>query len=492
MLNELVSLTLLITLLLSVALDAAHRTTVALGIAIIAVVIGSILPDPNIPGAGYFGPARALAAVNFQTLIFIVAMGVFMAIMQRSGAFDWVSQTLVLKSKMQPGVLTVRILLLSYLISLFVNNVTVVFILIPITLGICRQFDLNPVPLSVAQVIAINLGGASTQVGDFPNIIIATSVPTLTFLDFLQNMLPMCFALLVTEIFVFSRMYPQYFTRFEPSPAARVFAADLAERRSVAIKDKTLLAASVLVFASMLAMFVIATQLRIPLSLIPLAGAGIILMVYELRLRKSQSLETTLDKVQRKNIVGDEISRVLAEVHWDVVLFLAALFVVIGSLEHTAVLSWAADFITGASQGNLVLAALLIVLIASFITMSAEAGPATAVFVPVIQKLGALGSGGLLYWALSFGVQAGSSTTMIGANEGPLSARMIEQAARIHDSSDRLTARGFTRIGGRMWLVFIPLSIVYLTGLILLGPVVSLVAFVVALVVALWIAVRGL
>jgi Na+/H+ antiporter NhaD/arsenite permease-like protein len=291
-------------------------------------------------------------------------------------------------------------------------------------------------------------------------------------------------------------MYPQYFTRFEPSPAARVFAADLAERRSTAISDKRLLAWCVAVFAGMLASFVIATQLRVPLSLIPLAGAGIILMVYELRLRKTQSLEATMDKVQRKNVVGDEISKVLAEVHWDVVLFLAALFVVIGSLEHTDVLTWAADFILGTSRGDPVRASLLIVLIASFITMSAEAGPATAVFVPVIRKLGALGagigSGGLLYWALSFGVQAGSSTTMIGANEGPLAARMIEQDARMHDSSNRLTARGFTRIGGRMWLVFIPLSIVYLTGLILLGAIVSLLAFVIALIVALWIAVRGL
>ncbi len=483
-LNEIVSLTLLVALLASVALDVAHRTSVAIGIAILSIVLGSIL--------GFYGPGLALQAVNFSTLVFLVAMGIFMAIMQRSGAFDWVSQTLVLKSRMQPHLLISRILLLSYTISLFVNNVTVVMILVPITLSICRQFDMNPVPLTVAQVVVINLGGASTMVGDFPNIIIATSVPTLTFMDFMTNMFPMCFALVIVTILVLRRMHPEYFVRFEPGPAARAFAADLAERREKAITDKPLLIASIVILAAMLLGFVVAAQLRIPLLLIPAAGAGIILMVFELRLRAKYRSDPTMDKLIRKNVVGDDISKVLAEVHWDVVLFLAALFIVVGSLEAANVLHYATDFITSTSQGSLVLAALLIVVIASLITLSAEAGPATAVLVPVIKGLGGLGSGGLLYWALSFGVQAGSSTTMIGANEGPLAARMIEQDARMHDSPNRLDARGFTRIGGRMWIVMVPLSILYLTGVILIGSIVSLAAFVIALGIALWIAGRGL
>ncbi len=458
-------------------------------------MVGSVLPDPKIPGKGYFNPGDALRAVNFSTLVFLVAMGIFMAIMQRSGAFDWVAKTLVLKSNMQLHILTSRILLLSYAISLFVNNVTVVMILVPITLSICRQFDQNPVPLIVAQVIAINLGGASTMVGDFPNIIIATEVTSLTFVDFLSNMFPMCFALLVADILLLRRMHPEYFAHFEPGPAARVFAADLAERRSTAITDKRLLQAAVVTLGGMLVGFVLAAQLRIPLILIPASGAGIILLVFEIRLRANYRSDPTLDRVLRKNIVGDDISKVLAEVHWDVVLFLAALFIVIGSLEHTDVLQWAADFIIGASAGNPVKASMLIVFIASLITMCAEAGPATAVLVPVIQKLyafGRLGSGNELYWGLSLGVQAGSSTTMIGANEGPLAARMIEQEARRHNSSNRLTARSFTRIGGRAWLVFIPLSIFYLAALITGGWIVSVATFGVAAVAASWIAIRGL
>lgn len=485
-LNEAVALTLLVALLASVALDAAHRTSVAIGIAILSVVFGSFL--------GYFGPGAALMVVNFSTLVFLVAMGIFMAIMQRSGAFDWVAKTLVLKSNMQPHLLTVRILLLSYTISLFVNNVTVVMILVPITLSICRQFDFNPVPLTVAQVVVINLGGASTMVGDFPNIIIATSVPELTFMDFMTNMFPICFALVVVTIFVLRRMHPEYFARFDPGPAARVFAADLEESRARSITDKPLLVASVVVLIGMLIGFVTAAQLRIPLILIPASGAGIILLVYEVRLRANYGQDASLDRVLRKNIIGDDISKVLAEVHWDVVLFLAALFIVVGSLEHTNVLKWAADFIIGTSAGSIVRASVLIIVIASIITLSAEAGPATAVLVPVIQRLsaGGLQSGGVLYWALSLGVQAGSSTTMIGANEGPLAARMIEQDERRHASSNRLTAKAFTRIGARVWAVFIPLSILYLAGVVWFGVVVSLAAFAIALSASVWIALRGI
>ncbi len=485
-LNEAVSLILLIALLSSVAFDAAHRTSVAVGVAILSVVFGILL--------NYFQAWQALAAVNFSTLVFLVAMGVFMAVMQRSGAFDWISKTLVLKSNMQPYVLISRILLLSYAISLFVNNVTVVMIMMPITLSICRQFDLSPVPLAVAQVVVINLGGASTMVGDFPNIIIATSVPELSFMDFMTNMFPICFALVIVTLLVLRAMHPEYFSRFEPGPAARVFAADLAERRDKAITDKPLLVGSVVVLAGMLIGFVAAAQLRIPLVLIPATGMGIILLVYEVRLRARYRQDATMDRMVRKNIVGDDISKLLAEVHWDVVLFLAALFIVVGSLEHTQVLTWAANFIIGMSAGSLVRASMLIIVIASFITLCAEAGPATAVLVPVIKQLnaGGLASGGVMYWALSLGVQAGSSTTMIGANEGPLAARMIEQDSRKHGSPNRLTAAGFTRIGGRVWLVFIPLSIFYLAGVIWFGWLVSLAAFAFAMVATVWIALFGL
>ncbi|HEX9341085.1 MAG TPA: SLC13 family permease [Thermoplasmata archaeon] len=496
MINEIVSLVLLFSLLIAVALDVAHRTTIAMGVAIAAVVVGSILPyegtDPARFGQGYFPPWVALQAVNFETLIFLVGMGVFVAIMQQSGAFDYVTKTLVLKSKMQPGILFVRILLLSYGISCFVNNVSVIFIMVPITLNICRQFGLDPVPFSVIQVAVINLGGASTMVGDFPNIIIATSGTNLSFVDFQVNMFPACFALVIASILLFRRMHREYFTRFEPGPAARAFAADLAERRDTSITDRRLLQASVVVLVGMLGTLVFSTQLGIPLALIPAVGAAIILILYEMRLRVRQPSGAALDKIQRRNLIGDEVSKILSEVHWDVVLFLMALFVVVGSLQATAVLDWAADFILGASSGDPLRASMLIVVIGSIVSLSAAAGPATAVFVPVIKKLSGVGSGGLLYWALSLGVQAGSSTTLIGANEGPLAARMIEQDSRAHNASSRLDAKGFSRIGGRLWLMMIPLSILYLAGIITLGWIVSVAALVIALVGSFLIAVRGI
>ncbi|MBT7231100.1 MAG: sodium:proton antiporter, partial [Gammaproteobacteria bacterium] len=180
MLASFLSLSIFIAVFTVIFLNRIERKKAVLGGAGALLLLGGVM--------GFYTPLMALEAIYFETLLLIFGMSMVSAILAASGIFDQLAQRVVQRSAGGKGQLWILFVLITYLFSLMVNNLSAMVVILPITLKICHRLRLNPLPILVAEIVASNLGGASTMVGDFPNMIIS-SAGHLHFIDFIQGMM---------------------------------------------------------------------------------------------------------------------------------------------------------------------------------------------------------------------------------------------------------------------------------------------------------------
>jgi Na+/H+ antiporter NhaD/arsenite permease-like protein len=377
--------------------ERIDRTKVALAGAALAVLLGLISQD------------EAIAAVDWAVIGLLAGMMILVWDVERTGIFTYLALRAARASGGRPGRLIVGLCLTTAVGSAFLDNVTMVLLVVPIALAVADELEIDAVPLIVAAVVASNIGGAATLIGDPPNIIIA-GASGLSFLDFLVGVGPPALIALVVVtwglLVVFRR-------RLTPAPERVAALARLDARGALAPRWKV--ATSLGVLGLTLAGFFAHSALGLEPATVALAGAALCLLVSRAGIEEP-----------------------LRAIEWPTLAFFVGLFVLVGALEANGALERVADWLVSATGGSATAEALGIAWGSAIASGIVDNIPFTAAMTPVVERLG---DGDGNWWALSMGACYGGNLTLVAASANLVAAGAARRAGRA------ITFGGFLRVG---------------------------------------------
>src|ERR671917_1536735 len=371
------------------ATDMAHRTPSALAGAVLLVVAGAI------------GQEEAIEAVHWETLGLLIGMMILVGILKGSGVFGYLAIKSAQAAGGRPGLVLIYLAGITAVLSAFLDNVTTVLLMFPVTLVIARILEEDPIPYLVVEVLASNIGGTATLVGDPPNIIIGTVVDGLTFMDFIVNLAPPIFVILIVTLGIVWLVHARKLRTTEED-REEIMALDAASE----IKDRSLLVRSGAIMGLTVIAFFLQQVTGFNPAIVALAGAAVAMF-----------------------ICGPEVEKVLHEVEWPTILFFVGLFVMVGALETTGFIDLVAHSLASAS-GSLAGTALIVMWGSGFASGIVDNIPFTATMIPVIEGLAeARGYDASttepLWWSLSLGACLGGNFTLIGASANLVVAGLV-------------------------------------------------------------------
>lgn len=347
---------------------------------------------------------EAFGAIDFNVIFLLVGMMVIANVTGQTGAFQWLA---IRSVKLARGNGTAVLILLSTITavsSAFLDNVTTVVLMAPLTLFVASTMELNPVPFLITQIMASNIGGTATLIGDPPNILIG-SAADLNFVDFMTNIGPLILLLFALSALAFFLIFRNRLT-VRPEVRERVLSLDEAE----VLTDQPLLRVSLLVLAGTVVGFIVASAADYEPATVALLGATLLI------------------------IVGRQHPHeVLREVEWQTIFFFVGLFMVVGGVEEAGLLERFGRRLTDASGGNLTAATMLILWPGALLSGIVDNIPYTAATIPVVEELGRgvgapEGSANPLWWALALGAGLGGNLTIVAASANVYVTNVADRA----------------------------------------------------------------
>jgi Na+/H+ antiporter NhaD/arsenite permease-like protein len=391
--QEILAVGVFVIVLAFIAFELAHRTVLALLGAVIIVAFGVL------------GQEKAASEfVDWNTIGLLAGMMVIVVILERTGVFEYLAIKSAQWGKAKPGRILILLSLVTAFLSAFLDNVTTVILMVPVTFLIADALETSPMPFLLTQVMASNVGGAATLIGDPPNILIG-SAADLTFIDFVVNLTPV---VLLTAPAVLGVLYLMFRRELSGSKDASEVIAGMDAAAS--IRDRVLLRKSLIVLGFVVLAFFFHGALHLEAATIALLGAAA-LMLYA-----------------RSDVEG-----VLREVEWPTLLFFVGLFVLVGGLEVTGFVGGIAELLTGVAGGATATTAVVVIWGSGIASGIVDNIPFTATMIPVIRDMAE--AEGLseaqtrpLWWALALGADFGGNFTLIGASANVVVAGMSERA----------------------------------------------------------------
>jgi len=366
-----------------IATERIHRVAAALSGAAAMVVLGVV--DAQV---AFFSERTG---VDWNVIFLLLGMMVIVGVLRQTGVFEYLAIVTAKRARGRPFVILATLMVLTAVASALLDNVTTVLLVAPVTLLVCDQIDADPVPFLIAEAMASNIGGTATLVGDPPNIIIA-SRSGLTFNDFLFNLTPIVVLLLVVTIGLFRWMFRR---ELGGAPVSVDALMELDERE--AITDARLLVKSLVVLTAVVLAFVSHSLLDLEPSLVALLGAGALVAISRL-----------------------EPSEYLSEVEWPTLVFFAGLFIMVGGLVETGIISSLAKSATDAIGQQYFLATSVILFGSGALSGIIDNIPYVATMAPLVQDLVQAGHGAsqaqAAWWALALGADLGGNATAVGAS----------------------------------------------------------------------------
>ncbi|HML37048.1 MAG TPA: ArsB/NhaD family transporter [Bacillota bacterium] len=360
-----------------IILDRFDRAVVALSGAMLMVLLRVLNQED------------AFAAVDYNTIGLLVAMMIIVMIMRRTGVFGYLGIRMVKASKANPFWLLILLCLTTGILSAFLDNVTTILLILPVTLSVTDSLKLNPIPYIIAAIFASNVGGTATLIGDPPNIMIGSQTG-LDFVDFLINDAVIAFPTLFVTTFLFALIYKKSLVT-EPELKKKVMELD----EKTEIKDSKLLKKCLVVFGFVILGFLLHGLLHYESSTIALTGAVVLLFVS-----------------------GIDSELVLIEVEWKTIFFFSGLFILVGGIEETGVIAMLAEKVIDLTGGDLFLTAMAILWVSAIASAFIDNIPFVATMIPLILQMGDMSGINVfpLWWALSLGACLGGNGTAIGAS----------------------------------------------------------------------------
>ena len=399
-----------------IAFEWVHRTKVALLGAGAMVVLGVLDED------------RAIEAVDWRTLGLLTGMMILVGLTERTGIFTYVALRVAQASGGQSGRLVFLLAGVTGLLSALLDNLTAILLVVPITLLLADLLAISAVPLVLMQVMACNIGGTATLIGDPPNIMIGSHVAELTFLDFVVNLAPVALLTLVLVTGVLYLVFRSQLT-IAPERAAEIARLDPARdvRRSRYVKR------SVTVLLGTIVAFFLHSLLHLEPAVVALGGATILLVV-----------------------AADDVEDALERVEWSTIFFFLGLFVMVGGLEERGLVADIADFLADVTGGSPTAEGLVILWGAAGGSALVDNIPFTAAMIPVVDELQGGEFDDANWWALALGACFGGNATMIAA------AANVAAAGVLQRSGQAVSFGRFLVVGAPVTLLSLAVATVYL------------------------------
>lgn len=405
----------LIVILLIIS-ERVHRTAAAMAGAMVLILTGVMSAD------------KALSYIDFNTIGVLVGMMIFVAIVRRSGMFEYIAVRAAKAVHGDPWKIMVAFTLITAVLSAILDNVTTVLLVGPMSIAIARMLKIDPVPFLMGQILASNVGGTATLIGDPPNIMIG-SAAHLSFMDFLENT---GFAVLFILVVLILLMKIVYEKKIELGTVDTGAIEKLDPSKS--ITNRALMKKGIIVLICVIVGFMFHDKLGIESSVIALTAAAVMLIIGR-----------------------EDVNEAIQDVEWPTILFFMSLFVVVGGLTETGIIKELASKIIDATNGHPMVTMLVLLWASALLSSILDNIPFVATLIPLILAMQADGIDVTsFWWAISLGACLGGNGTMIGA-----SANVV-----LSDISTKhgypITFKSYLKVGMPFMLLSIVIATVFL------------------------------
>lgn len=393
--------------------EKLHRTVIAFFGAIMMVIAGLIF--------GFYSPEKAMHAIDFNTIGLLLGMMTIVAIMETTGAFQYLGILVAKKTKGNPWLLVFALGTVTTVLSLVLDNVTTIILIVPVTIVVTRMLKINPTPVLMAEALLSDTGGVATLVGDPPNIMIG-SIAGFSFNDFLLHSMPVVLVAWFATLAVLKVIYRKEMKQ-KPQNIDKLMKMDERE----AITDMRTLKIIIAVLVLVIGLFFMHNTLHIEPSLVALIGAAIALILVS---------------------PNKDPQKIFEKLELSVLVFFAALFVIVGGLEFSGALDIVAEMLVSGADNNIVMTAIIVLWISAVLSALVDNIPFTVAMIPVIAALQAKGVDvNILWWALVFGVGFGGNGSPIGSTANVIVVSKSEQ------TDTPITLKGWMRSGALVMVI---------------------------------------
>lgn len=374
--SQIVAVAVFVVVMITIMTEKLHRSLAAITGAMIVLAL-HVMPFD-----------AAMEHIDFNTLGVLLGMMLFVSVVKLSGVFEFLAIKCARLAKGDPWKIMLLFVLLTAVLSAFLDNVTTVLLIGPMTLTVCKLLDVNPIPFFMTEILASNIGGTATLIGDPPNIMIG-SAAGYSFFDFILYDAPAVAIILVAILGVFYALYGRKMN-VDDEHKARIMELD----EHAQIKNRRLLKQSVVMTALVVVGFMAHGALGLESCIIALGAAGIIML-----------------------ISGESIEEALSNVEWTTLSFFAGLFVIVGALAETGVIGMLANGLIDATGGNVFITMLVLLIGSAVISSFLDNIPFVATMIPILLAMESTGMDVTpLWWAVSLGACLGDNGTLIGAS----------------------------------------------------------------------------
>lgn len=413
---KIVAVAVFLIVILLIISERVHRTAAAMAGAVVLILTGVMSAD------------KALSYIDSNTIGVLVGMMIFVAIVRRSGMFEYIAVRAAKAVHGDPWKIMVAFTLITAVLSAILDNVTTVLLVGPMSIAIARMLKIDPVPFLMGQILASNVGGTATLIGDPPNIMIG-SAAHLSFMDFLENT---GFAVLFILVVLILLMKIVYEKKIELGTVDTGAIEKLDPSKS--ITNRALMKKGIIVLICVIVGFMFHDKLGIESSVIALTAAAVMLIIGR-----------------------EDVNEAIQDVEWTTILFFMSLFVVVGGLTETGIIKELASKIIGATNGHPMVTMLVLLWASALLSSILDNIPFVATLIPLILAMQADGMDVTsFWWAISLGACLGGNGTMIGA-----SANVV-----LSDISTKhgypITFKSYLKVGMPFMLLSIVISTVFL------------------------------
>ncbi len=376
----------LLTYALIVA-ERPHRTIAALLGALAMIVLGVLSQE------------QAFHAIDWNVIFLLTGMMAIANVLRETGLFQWIAVQAVRLGRGRPFPILVILCLITAISSAFLDNVTIVVLVVPVTLFVTASLKVNPLPFLIAEILACNIGGTATLIGDPPNVLIA-SAAGIDFLTFAENMGPISVVILVAFLGLAWLLFRKEL-RVSPSRPLDVEALDTA----ALITNRPLLWKGLVVMSGVVGGFLIHGALHLKPATIALTGATVLLLW-----------------------ARSDPEHVLREIEWTTLFFFIGLFILVEAVVQAGIIAAVAQAALQLTGGSLPLTALLLLWLSAIASGIVDNIPYTATMIPLVEALGQTMRAEPLWWSLALGADLGGNATLVGASANVVVAALAARS----------------------------------------------------------------
>ena len=397
---QIVAVVVFVVAMVAIMSEKVHRALVAIVGAMVLLVVHVVTFD------------QAMSHVDFNTLGVLLGMMLFVAVVKLSGIFEYLAIKCARLAKGNPWHVMVLFVCLTALLSALLDNVTTVLLIGPMTITVCRLLDIDAVPFFLAEIMASNIGGTATLIGDPPNIMIGSA--------------------LLSLVVMLALFYLLFGRKLHVDDAHKDALAGLDEREQ--IRNPVLLRQSVVMIALVVVGFMAHGSLGIESCVVALTAAGVLML-----------------------ISGERIEEALAHVEWTTLVFFAGLFIIVGALSEVGVIGMLAQALIDVTGGSTFVAMLVLLFASAIVSSFLDNIPFVATMIPILLSMEATGMDvAPLWWAVSLGACLGGNGTLIGASANVVMSDISRKNGHV------ITFAHFFKVGFPTMLATVAVSAIYL------------------------------